>query len=141
MEGLEFGGFDSGDHLLALVAHVQDGKGFSHDQFFVFDGGVAVEGEKLRDAFFWEIHPTLLDVADGRAGDADLDARSPHGDAAGSSHPAEDDRFTGDPLDVTARRGIQIFSFHDVAFRVSRVFDHEDERSFTVDDARSVVAD
>ena len=37
--------------------------------------------------------------------------------------------------------GEGIFNFHDVAFRVSRVFDHEDERSFTVGDARSAVAD
>jgi hypothetical protein len=137
VQGLELLGFDPGDHLFALVADVEDGEAFPHDKLLVLGGSVAVESEELGDAVFWEIHPALLDVTDGRGGDADLGARSAHGDSAGPTHPAEDDRFAGDPLLVTTGGLI----FHDVP-SCFRVLNHEDERSWSVSCARSaVVAD
>jgi hypothetical protein len=110
VEGLEFWGFDSCDHLLAFVADIEDGKGVSHHELLVLDRAVAVESEKLGDTVDGQSHSALLDVADGGGTDADFGSRPAHGDPAGSSHPAENDEFAGDPLGVTSGRVGRSFS-------------------------------
>jgi hypothetical protein len=54
----------------------------------VFGGGVAVEGEELRDALLGKVHSALFDMADRRAADADDLTSAAHRDSARPAHPS-----------------------------------------------------